>query len=75
MAGRFPLLSKIALHSIWMPVTSVSVERRFSQYKHLLNDDRRERLTEETTCRLMMLYYNGDIAILISEITIICVHI
>ena len=60
MTGRFPLLSKIALRSIWMPVTSVSVERSFSQYKHLLND-RRERLTEENTRRLMMLYYNGDI--------------
>ena len=60
MASRFPLLCKIATESIWMPVTSVDVERSFSNYKHLLND-RRERLTEENTRRLMILYYNGDI--------------
>ena len=60
MRGRFPLLSHIALDAIWMPVTSVDVERSFSQYKHLLNE-RRESLTDENTRRLMMLYYNGDI--------------
>ena len=54
------MLSKIAVNYIWMPVTSVDVERSFSEYKHLLND-RRERLTEENTRRLMILYYNGDI--------------
>jgi len=43
-----------------MPVTSVEVERSFSNYKHLLNDEK-ESLTEENTCRLMILYYNGDI--------------
>lgn len=60
MSDRFPLLSKIATHYIWMPVTSVDVERSFSEYKHLLND-RRERLTEENIQRLMILYFNGDI--------------
>ena len=43
-----------------MPVTSVDVERSFSQYKHLLKD-RREGLTEENTKRLIMLYFNGDV--------------
>ena len=43
-----------------MPVASVDVERSFSNYKHLMND-RRERLTEENTLWLMILYYNGDI--------------
>ena len=38
-----------------MPVTSVDVERSFSQYQHLLNH-RRESLTEENTIRLVMLY-------------------
>ena len=33
MRGRFPLLSHIASDAIWMPVTSVDVERSFSQYK------------------------------------------
>ena len=60
MAGRFPLLSEIASDAIWLPVTSVDVERSFSQYKYLLNE-RRESLTDENTRRLMMLYYNGDI--------------
>lgn len=60
MTGRFPLLSSIALDAIWLPVTSVDVERSFSQYKHLLSD-RRESLTEDNTRSLIMLYYNGDI--------------
>ena len=60
MPGRFPLLSKIAVYYIWMSVTSVDVERSFSEYKHLLND-KRERLTEKNTRQLMILYYNGDI--------------
>lgn len=60
MSSRFPLLSKIATECIWMPVSSVDVERSFSNYKHLMND-RRERLTEENIRRLMILYYNGDI--------------
>ena len=51
VSERFPL---------WMPVTSVDVERSFSQYKHILNE-RRESLTEENTKRLLMLYFNGDI--------------
>ena len=52
----------IATESIWMPVTSVDVERNFLNYKHPLND-RRESLTEGNTRRLMILYYNGDIDI------------
>ena len=60
MKDRFPNLAAIASHAIWMPVTSVDVERSFSQYKHILND-RRESLTEENTKGLVMLYYNGDI--------------
>ena len=48
MQDRFPLLTEVALQSMWMPVSSVDVERSFSIYKHLL-DDRREGLTEENT--------------------------
>ena len=32
--GRFPTLSKIVSEVIWMPVTSVDLEKSFSQYKH-----------------------------------------
>ena len=46
MCSRFPLLSAVAMEAIQMPVTSVDVERSFSQYKYLLND-RIESLTEE----------------------------
>ena len=60
MSSRFPLLARIATESIWMPVTSVDVERSFSNYKYILND-RRERLSEENTRCLIMLYYNGDL--------------
>ena len=56
MRGRFPLMSHIASGAIWMPVTSVDVERSFSQY-----NERWESLTDDNTRRLMMLYYNGDI--------------
>ena len=58
MSGRFPLLSKIAVNYIWMPVTSVDIECSFSEYKHLLNG-RRERLTEENTRQLMILIIMG----------------
>lgn len=60
MKCRFPNLSKIAADSLWMPVSSVDVERSFSLYKHILND-RRESLSPENTKKLIMLYYNGDI--------------
>ena len=53
MGGRFP-------DAIWMPMTSVDVERSFSQYKHSLNE-RRESWTGDNTQCLMMLHYNGDI--------------
>ena len=60
MKTRFPIMSAIAKYVIWMPTTSVDVERNISQYKHLL-DDRRESLTEVNTRTLMMLYFNGGI--------------
>ena len=60
IAGRFRQLSEVALEAIWMPVSSVDVERSFSQYKHLLND-RRESLTQSNTKMMAMMYFNGDI--------------
>ena len=52
MQDRFPVLVSIAIDAIRTPVTSVDVERSFSQYKHLLNG-RRESVTEENTKRLL----------------------
>ena len=59
MRDRLPILFSIARDAMWIPVTSVDVERSFSQYNHLLND-RMKGLTEEDTKRLLLLYYNGD---------------
>ena len=54
MSQRTPNLSKIAREHIWLRVTSVDLERSFSQYKHVLTD-RRENLTEQHTKELLML--------------------
>ena len=58
--SRFPLLQQIANKVIWMPVTSVDVERSFSQYKHLMNKQR-ENQTPKNTKQFTMLYFNGDL--------------
>ncbi|XP_041480924.1 uncharacterized protein LOC121428390 [Lytechinus variegatus] len=60
MSVRFPGLASIAMDAMWMPVSSVDVERSFSQYKHIL-DDKRENLTPENTKMMTMLYYNADV--------------
>lgn len=52
-----PVLSKIALVYIWIPVSAADVERSFSNYKHIL-DDRRRSLTEKNIARLNFLYFN-----------------
>ncbi|XP_072178106.1 uncharacterized protein [Diadema setosum] len=59
MSSRYPHLARIAKDAIWMPVSSVDVERSFSQYKHILTD-KREKLTPENTRMMTMLYYNAD---------------
>ena len=40
MSHRYPDLARIDMDAMWMPVSSVDVERSFSQYKHILNDIR-----------------------------------
>ena len=60
VSERFPHLAAMALDVMWLPVASVDVERSFSLYKHLLNEQR-ESLTEANTKQLLMLYYNGDL--------------
>jgi hypothetical protein len=59
LADRLPLLSQIALDYIWLPVSSYSVERSFSKYNSIL-DDNRQNLSEDSLRSLNMLYYNGS---------------
>ena len=39
-AAELPILSKIALDYIWLPISSCTVERSFSMYNSLLDSDR-----------------------------------
>ena len=59
LSGSLPLLSKIALIYIWLPVSGVDVERSFSAYKNILSD-RRHSLSEETIAILNFLYFNAN---------------
>ena len=60
MAERLPLLSQIALDYIWLPVSSCSVERSFSKYNTIL-DDNQQNLSKDSLCSLNMLYFNSEI--------------
>ena len=60
VSETFPHLGAMALNVMWLPVASVDVERSFSLYKHLLNEQR-ESLTEANTKQLLRLNYNGDL--------------
>ena len=62
MAGNLPNLFQIALDYIWSPISSCSVERSFSKYNTIL-DDNRQNLSEESLHSLNMLYYNGSLNI------------
>ena len=59
LADRLPLLSQIVLDYIWLPVSSCSIERSFSKYNSIL-DDNRQNLSEESLRNLNMLYFNGS---------------
>jgi hAT family C-terminal dimerisation region len=56
---QLPLLSKIALDYIWLPISSCSVERSFSMYNSLLDSDR-QNLSLDSLKSLNMLYYNSS---------------
>ena len=58
-SNTLPILSKIALIYIWLPISGVDVERSFSAYKNILND-RRRRLSENSIKMLNFLYYNSN---------------
>ena len=55
--NHFPLLSNIALNYIWLPISSCSVERSFSNYNNILSNDR-QNLSENSLRSLNMLYFN-----------------
>lgn len=57
MQSNVPILSKIALDYIWLPISSCSVERSFSMYNNLLNSDR-QNLSWESLKKLNILYFN-----------------
>ena len=57
LVQQLPLLSKIALDYIWLPISSCSVERSFSMYNSLLDSDR-QNLSLDSLKKLNMLYYN-----------------
>ena len=40
LGDKLPILSKIALDYIWLPVSSFSVERSFSIYNNILDENR-----------------------------------
>ena len=59
LGDKLPILSKIALDYIWLPVSSCSVERSFSIYNNIL-DENRQNLSEDSLERLNMMYFNGS---------------
>ena len=59
LGDKLPILSKIALDYIWLPVSSCSVERSFSVYNNIL-DENRQNLSEDSLKRLNMMYFNGN---------------
>ncbi|RHZ74175.1 hypothetical protein Glove_227g173 [Diversispora epigaea] len=59
LATQLPILSKISLEFIWLPVSSCAVERSFSLYNTLLDNDR-QNLSKESLKQLNMMYFNRD---------------
>ncbi|GBC13516.1 transcription factor E2F6 isoform X2 [Rhizophagus irregularis DAOM 181602=DAOM 197198] len=57
-ATQLPILSNIALDYIWLPISSCTVERSFSMYNSLLDNDRQS-LSKDSLKGLSMLYFNG----------------
>ena len=62
LGDKLPILSKLALDYIWLPISSCSVERSFSIYNNIL-DENRQNLSEDSLKRLNMMYFNNQIVI------------
>ncbi|GBC15736.1 hypothetical protein LOTGIDRAFT_157260 [Rhizophagus irregularis DAOM 181602=DAOM 197198] len=60
IAESLPLLSQIALDYIWLPISSCSVERSFSKYNSIL-DDNWQNLSMESLSSLNILYFNSSL--------------
>ncbi|GET66536.1 zinc finger BED domain-containing protein RICESLEEPER 2-like [Rhizophagus irregularis DAOM 181602=DAOM 197198] len=56
---QLPLLEKIAQNYIWLPISSCAVERSFSAYNKILDDDR-QNLSPESLRFLTMMYFNNQ---------------
>ncbi|GES99952.1 zinc finger BED domain-containing protein RICESLEEPER 4-like [Rhizophagus clarus] len=56
---QLPLLEKIARNYIWLPISSCAVERSFSAYNKILDDDR-QNLSLESLKFLTMMYFNNQ---------------
>ena len=56
---QFPILEKIAHNYIWLPISSYAVERSFSAYNKILDDDRQNSTTESLKM-LTMMYINNQ---------------
>ncbi|GBC06716.1 hypothetical protein RclHR1_00700015 [Rhizophagus clarus] len=56
---QLPLLEKIARNYIWLPISSCAVERSFSAYNKILDDDR-QNLSPESLKFLTMMYFNNQ---------------
>ena len=54
-----PELSSLVLIYIWLPVSSIDIERSFFSYKNILSN-RRVALKEESIKMLNFLYFNLD---------------
>ena len=59
LQDKLPILSKIALDYIWLPISSCSVERSFSIYNNIL-DSNRQNLSKDSLKKLNMMYFNGN---------------
>ena len=57
LTTRLPILSQIAFDYIWLPISSCAVERSFSLYNTLLDNDC---LSKESLKQLNMMYYNRN---------------
>src|SRR6185437_10583325 len=57
---QLQILSNIALDYIWLSISSCTVERSFSMYNSLLDNDR-QNLSQDSLKKLSMMYFNGRI--------------
>jgi len=57
----FPLLAKLALQYLQMPIGSCDAERSFSKYTWICSDYQRNQMSDETKSTRMMAVFNKDV--------------